>query len=92
MSAELAVVERPNGNTYRARKAPCELKGYQASGRLGRLSSEQRDWGVQLMPDGVPLAPLPELRRGLLFDVWTPDDWEPIIVPTLTARDRAGAR
>jgi hypothetical protein len=27
----------------------------------------------------------------LLFDVWTPDDWDSLIVPTLTARRSVGA-
>lgn len=71
-----------------------ELKGYDRNGRMGRLSSEQRDWARQL--DNVdPVADLlkvaPDVRRGLLFDVWTPDDWEPLIIPTLTAKIGAAA-
>jgi hypothetical protein len=67
-----------------------ELKGYQASGLLGRVSSEQRDWGQQLWPGWrmphVADETANAARRGWLFDVWTPDDWDPLIVPTLTAK------
>ena len=69
-----------------------ELKGYQANGRLGRLSSEQRDWGRQIdpaWPGSVPRHDCHE-RRTLPFDVWTPDDW-PLIVATLTAKIGATA-
>jgi hypothetical protein len=70
-----------------------EVKGYQASGRLGRLSSEQLDWARQLdhwatrsiIDVGSGLSAI-EARRTMLFDVWTPDDWDTLIVPTLTAR------
>lgn len=64
-----------------------ELKGYQASGRIGRLSSEQRDWAAQL---AGPARYEPHDRLTALFDVWTPDDWDPVIVPTLTARTVQG--
>lgn len=57
-----------------------ELKGYDARGRLGRLSSEQRDWARQL----DPLWPY-QPANVLVFDTWTPDDW-PLIVATLSAR------
>jgi len=63
-----------------------ELKGYDVRGRIGRLSSEQRDWARQLECEhdeayrGDPYG-----RRKLLFDVWTPDDWD-LIVATLTAK------
>jgi hypothetical protein len=73
-----------------------ELKGYDKNGRIGRLSSEQRDWARQLNPDWPnvrdfgDVGTLP-LRAGLLFDVWTPDDWESVIIPTLTAKTRANA-
>ena len=68
-----------------------ELKGYDARGRLGRVSPEQRDWGRQLLG-----AFGGEIARGhdgyhrelLTFDVWTPDDWDALIVPTLRARTR----
>ena len=70
-----------------------ELKGYQASGRLGRLNEEQRDWAKQLDEDWPKVRGaqgrsvlIPPLRAGLLFDVWTPDDWDTVIVPTLTAK------
>lgn len=69
-----------------------ELKGYAADGRMGRLSSEQRDWGKQLQPDWNPDTAhrvlIPELRASLIFDVWTPDDWD-LIVATLTAKTPA---
>lgn len=61
-----------------------ELKGYDSRGRMGRLSSEQRDWAIQLQPVIVD-GDVVEGRKRLLFDVWTPDDW-PLIVATLTAR------
>lgn len=74
-----------------------ELKGYDKNGRIGRLSSEQRDWAKQLNPawpnhcanceHPEPLPP--SWRRDLTFDVWTPDDWDTVIVPTLTARTAA---
>lgn len=70
-----------------------ELKGYDSRGRMGRLSSEQRDWGHQLDPAWMPRPNrfvLPEVehahRLERLFDVWTPDDWDGLIVPTLTAK------
>lgn len=69
-----------------------ELKGYDARGRLGKVTLEQRGWGEQLDRSVHLLAALVgggtdlEFRRGLLFDVWTPDDWQPLIIPILTAR------
>ena len=59
-----------------------ELKGYDTRGRIGRLSSEQRDWRDQLGTEHVTLTPELVVPR---FDVWTPDDW-PRIITTLTAR------
>jgi hypothetical protein len=58
-----------------------ELKGYDKNGRMGRLSSEQRDWATQLTQPDDELVE----RAGWQFDVWTPDDW-PLIVATLTAK------
>lgn len=66
-----------------------ELKGYDARGRLGKLSPEQRDWGRQLEQP----ADSDPAWRGVgapLFAVWTPDDW-PLIQATLTARARRTA-
>jgi hypothetical protein len=76
-----------------------ELKGYQASGRLGRLSSEQRDWAQQLgwTPEARDAVMqftghgLANPRFAWLFDVWTPDDWDPLIIPTLTSKIGAHA-
>lgn len=64
-----------------------ELKGFDSRGRLGKLSPEQRDWARQLKREhddaysGDPIG-----RRKLLFDVWTPDDMDDVIVPTLAVR------
>lgn len=79
-----------------------ELKGYGKNGRIGRLSSEQRDWARQLDVAGtswtglydLPLIDSPNVPGGHmmpLFAVWTPDDWDPVIVPTLTTRARSAA-
>jgi VRR-NUC domain-containing protein len=67
-----------------------ELKGPR-----GRLSSEQRDWAKQLDPDWPLSLLVPgvgEVRTSPLFDVWTPNDWDTLIVPTLTAKQPALAR
>ena len=66
-----------------------ELKGRDKHGRMGRLSSEQRDWGRQLDPQWPHEDTL--ARRVVmlpLFDVWTPDDWD-LIVATLTGKASA---
>ena len=64
-----------------------ELKGYSKDGRLGKLSPEQRDWGKQLDPLWSPDCGAEQWAAGgPVFDVWTPDDWDALIVPTLTAR------
>lgn len=69
-----------------------ELKGYDARGRLGRLSSEQRDWGRQLDLDwSSTVCQTIEHRRGLLFDVWVPEDFDTLIVPMLTAKAQVPA-
>lgn len=74
-----------------------ELKGFDVRGRMGRLSSEQRDWGEQLCPGWKRARDMAageadqSWRRDLDFDVWTPDDWDPLIVPTLTAKARVPA-
>jgi len=71
-----------------------ELKGYDRNGRMGRLSSEQRDWARQLAHWSPAIQReqiAPALRIGWLFDVWTPDDWNTIIVPTLTDHPRIAA-
>jgi len=62
-----------------------ELKGYSKTGRLGKLSPEQRDWARQL---AQPTDSDPAWRGvgAPLFAVWTPDDWDTLIVPTLTSR------
>jgi hypothetical protein len=65
-----------------------ELKGYQASGRMGRLSSEQRDWAGQLDPFWKAGAYIESARLRIPFDVWTPDDWD-LIVATLTTKQTA---
>lgn len=66
-----------------------ELKGYDARGRLGTVSPEQRDWGRQLTREHDEAYRGDDIgRRRLLFDVWTPDDWDALIVPTLTVRLR----
>lgn len=65
-----------------------ELKGPK-----GRLAPEQADWARQI--SGEPhwseqrfTARLSE-RATALFDVWRPDDWEPLIIPVLTAGQAA---
>lgn len=65
-----------------------ELKGYDARGRLGKLSPEQRDWARQIIDPGIDwnIPRADPLRLLLRFDVWTPDDFDSIIRPTLTAR------
>lgn len=65
-----------------------ELKGYDARGRLGKLTPEQRDWARQL-DARWPRVHAEWNRAEWLFDVWTPDDFESLIVPTLTARRAA---
>jgi hypothetical protein len=61
-----------------------ELKGAK-----GRLTAEQLDWARQLT--GNPRwcetrdAPV-EYRLRLLYDVWRPADWQPLVVPTLTGK------
>lgn len=69
-----------------------ELKGYDVRGRMGRLSSEQRDWIKQLDPAWEPRTRHTWTEAALtqLVDVWTPDDW-PLIVATLTANVSAAA-
>jgi hypothetical protein len=77
-----------------------ELKGYDKNGRMGRLSSEQRDWAKQLQPEWAP-APIlraewseddiAAVRPSWPFDVWTPEDWDTVIIPTLTAKIGAAA-
>lgn len=68
-----------------------ELKGYDSRERLGKLSDDQIAWGAAISPNEVPAERFtdPAARRlhrmRLLFDVWTPDDWD-LIVATLTAR------
>lgn len=64
-----------------------ELKGYDARGRMGRLTPEQRDWARQL---GAAPVDLDGLACVPLFAVWTPEDWG-LIVATLTAKIPAGA-
>lgn len=71
-----------------------ELKGYNARGRLGQLSSEQRDWANQLGGFGVVSrageTPAAARVRALpIFDLWIPDDLDTVIVPTLTGRASA---
>lgn len=58
----------------------------------GKLSSEQHDWAEQIQPGWRRMRNQwalgeddPDWRRDLLFDVWRPVDWEPLIIPTLTA-------
>jgi hypothetical protein len=69
-----------------------ELKGYDARGRLGKLTPEQRDWGKQICP-GWQDVPRDDYagRAALLFDLWTPDDFQPLIMPLLTAKEPASA-
>lgn len=69
-----------------------ELKGYDVNGRMGRLSSEQRDWIKQLDPTWQPRTRGTWTAAALtqLVDVWTPDDW-PLISVTLTAKPIARA-
>lgn len=58
----------------------------------GRLTPEQLDWARQISGNPhwaeTPAAPF-EYRAGLLYDVWRISDFEPLIVPTLTARRAA---
>lgn len=70
-----------------------ELKGYDARGRLGKLTADQIDWGARIDPLTAPARTAkpggyiaPFVRQHWLFDVWTPDDWDDLIVPTLTQR------
>jgi hypothetical protein len=55
----------------------------------GKLTAEQLDWARQLT--GNPRwcetrdAPV-EYRLRLLYDVWRPADWQPLVVPTLTGK------
>jgi len=61
-----------------------ELKGPK-----GSLSPEQRDWARQINgdPHWTELGRrVDDSVRTDLFDVWRPADFEPLIVPTLTAR------
>lgn len=56
-----------------------ELKGPK-----GRVSSEQRDWGHQIQPGWLEMrANIPDDPMRLRFDVWRPEHWDTIIVPTL---------
>lgn len=68
-----------------------ELKGPK-----GRVQGEQLDWGQQIQPEwserltrDIAARCEPRLafeyRSQLRFDVWRPVDWEPLIIPTLTA-------
>lgn len=60
-----------------------ELKG-----PAGHLASAQIDWASELTGEGWVGRNTYRLaeRRTALFDIWRPEDFEPLIVPTLTAR------
>lgn len=69
-----------------------EVKGFDSRGRLGVLSTEQREWRGQILGPGFTFDRVfsAGIRCALLFDTWSPPDWDLVIVPTLTAK--IGAR
>lgn len=59
-----------------------ECKARDARGRMGKLKPEQITWGAAI---NYPITECSDIRDAP-FDVWTPDDWDTLIVPTLARR------